>query len=295
MTEMPPGFVAVHLAKTTMPSSINPSTISNQQSEKCMVKRRRGRPRKQVGLHDSVASLNPSILQSEASTKAKGCRISAIVTSQLGGTNTSPAMQPKSGLLKEVKTEIADIVPDVIQGGIGEVLPPPCTTFVLGADLSIQPTCFVDVNFLQRVAVAFEEVKANQEESTKTVKQSITMNPSLEPTFLAICDKHGDITKDCPMESGEMLTSVLEVICKVVQELQKKHLTEVDRNVLDSYYLVVKDAEKMKVNVNWLRTRLDEIRDAINCIVETKKLNDEKNRFAERIENEKKDLESMKA
>ncbi|XP_059318793.1 uncharacterized protein LOC132069466 [Lycium ferocissimum] len=249
--------------------------------------------RPSVGLHDRVASLNPPIHQSEASTKAKGCQISAVAKSHFGQINISLAMQPESRLLKEVKTEIEDVAPDIIQGGIGEA-PPPCTAVVQETDLSNQPTCIIDVNFLQRVAVAFEEVKANQEESTKKAKQSITMNPSLEPTFLAIRKKHGDITKDCPMESGDMLTSVLEVICKAVQELQKKRLIEIDRNLLDSYYLVVKDAEKMKVNVNWFRTRLDEIKDAINCIVETKKINDEMNKLAEKNENEKKNIESMK-
>ncbi|PHU28214.1 hypothetical protein BC332_00307 [Capsicum chinense] len=121
------------------------------------------------------------------------------------------------------------------------------------------------------------------------------MNPSLEPTFLAIVKKHGDITKDCPLESGYMLTSVLEAICKVVQELQQKHFSEFDCNLLNSYCSVFQDAEKMNVNVNWLRTRLDEIKDAVNCIIETKELNDEKNTLAKQIENEKEGLESMKA
>ncbi|KAK4365381.1 hypothetical protein RND71_016739 [Anisodus tanguticus] len=192
--------------------------------------------RPSVGLQDHVASLNPSIHQCEALNKAKGCRISAVAKSQLGQTNTSPAVQTESRLLKEVKTEIEDVALDIIQGGTGE-------TVVQGTDLSNQPTCNIDVNFLQQVVASFEEVKGNQEESSRSAKLSISMNPSLEPTFLAICEKYGDITKDCPMESGYMLTSVLEVICKVVQELQKKRLTEVDRNLLGSYYLVVKDAE----------------------------------------------------
>lgn len=239
--------------------------------------------------------------------------------SQSGQINTSPAMQPQPGLTTEVKAEIEDVAPDSIQGGNGEG-PPPRTTGIQGtivspsiqeelrttngaqldhktkkeADLSNQPTCSIDVNFLQQVVVAFKEVKANQEESTTLVKETISLNPSLEPTFLAIREKHGDITKDCPLESGQMLSSVLAVICKVVQELQKKRLTDVDRNVLNSYYLVVKDAEKMKVNVNWLRARLDEIKDAVNSIVETKNLNDEKNRLAELIENEKRNLVFMK-
>ncbi|PHU28212.1 hypothetical protein BC332_00305 [Capsicum chinense] len=273
--------------------------------------------RSTVGVQDRATSLEPSIHRYEEPTEDKGCRISAVAKSQLGQNNTSLAMHPLSGLMKEVETEIEDVAPDIIQGGTGEGR----TSVVQGtivspsiqeegqttngawcdhktkrnADLSNQPTCDIVVDFLQQVAVAFEEVKANQEESTRSAKDSISMHPSLEPTFLAIVKKHGDITKDCLLESGYMLTSVLEAICKVVQELQQKHLSQFNCDLLNSYYSVVRDTEKMKVNVNWLRTRLDEIKDAVNCIVETKNLDNEKNRLTKQIENEKKDLESMNA
>ncbi|KAJ8539933.1 hypothetical protein K7X08_026322 [Anisodus acutangulus] len=95
-----------------------------------------------VGIQDHVASLNPSIHQCEASNKAKGCRISVVVKTQLGQTIISPAMQPESRLLKEVKTEIEDVALDIIQGCTGE-------TVVQGTDLSNQSTCNIDVNFLQ--------------------------------------------------------------------------------------------------------------------------------------------------
>ncbi|KAF3683042.1 hypothetical protein FXO37_02070 [Capsicum annuum] len=223
-------------------------------------------------------SFDPSHVQHQASSHKQ---------KPSGHTNTSPAMHSQPGLIKEVKTEIEDVAPDVIRGGIGEgplhrIVSPSIqeegrmTNDARSGhkrkkiiDLSNQPTCNIDVNFLLQVAFAFEEVNANQEESTRSAKKSISMSPSLESIFLAIVKKHGDITNNCPLESGYMLTSVLEAICK--------------------------GCEKMKVNVDWLRTRLDEIKDAVNCIVETKKLNDEKNRLAKQIENETKDLESMNA
>nr|XP_016461451.1 PREDICTED: uncharacterized protein LOC107784782 [Nicotiana tabacum] len=325
---------AAAIATSTTPLSPPMSSVTSAEFSGCGSRKRpppdpthvhhRGSSQKQrptsalAGVQDRATSFRPSINQSEASTKAKVCKRSPVEKSQSGQINTSPAMQPQPGLKTELKAEIEDVTPDSIQGGNGEG-PPPHTTGIRGtidspsiqelcttngarldhktkkeADLSNQPTCSIDANFLQQVAVAFKEVKANQEESTRLVKETVSLNPSLEPTFLAIREKHGDITKDCPLESGQMLSSVLEVICKVVQELQKKRLTDVDRNVLNSYYLVVKDAEKMKVNVNWLRARLDEIKDAVNSIVETKNLNDEKNRLAELIENEKRDLVFMK-
>ncbi|KAM3343922.1 hypothetical protein P3S68_026012 [Capsicum galapagoense] len=307
--ELPAGFATsisgYGSRKRPTPHSFDPSHVQHQASSH--------KQKPSVGVKDRVASLKPSIHQSEAATNAKESPISVVAKSQLGHTNTSPAMHSQPGLIEEVKTEIEDVAPDVIRGGIGEgplhrIVSPSIqeegrmTNDARSGhkrkktiDLSNQPTCNIDVNFLLQVAFAFEEVNANQEESTRSAKKSISMSPSLEPTFLAIVKKHGDITNDCPLESGYMLTSVLQAICKVVQELQQKQLTQFDCDLLSSYYSVVRDAEKMKVNVDWLRTRLDEIKDAVNCIVETKKLNDEKNRLAKQIENETKDLESMNA
>ncbi|KAL6543477.1 hypothetical protein OROHE_010099 [Orobanche hederae] len=48
----------------------------------------------------------------------------------------------------------------------------------------------------------------------------------------------------------------------MVEDLQKKQLKDLDGNSLDSYYTAVRDAENLKVDVEWLHNRLDEIRDA---------------------------------
>lgn len=239
-----------------------------------------------VGVQDRLASLKPSMNQSDAAIKVKGYPISTVAKSQSGQTN-----RPQSILIKEVKTEVEDVAPDIIHRGTTEEGQ---RTNGARCDHKTNKFSDIDFSFLQQVANAFEEVKANQEKSTKFAKESISVSPSLEPTFLSIVKKHGDISSDCPLESSYMLTSVLEAICKVVQELQKKRLADFDCDLLNSYCSVVRDAERMKVNVKWLKTRLDEIKDAVNCIVKTKKLSNEKNRLEEQIKDDKKDLQSMK-
>ncbi|KAM3308559.1 hypothetical protein P3S67_010303 [Capsicum chacoense] len=203
-------------------------------------------------------------------------------------------MQRQSGLIKEVKTTITNVAPDSIQGATSKHLPPRTSGIqgtIVGSliqeewhtttgsrwdqktekniDQSIHPTKSIDVKFLQQVAFAFEEVNGDQEGNTKLAKKAISMDSNLESTFQAICKKHGNIAKDFLLESGDILTSILKVI--------------------------LKDAEKLKVDVKWLRTRLDEIKDAISCIVEKNKINDERNKIAEQNEIEKKNLESKKA
>ncbi|KAL2544110.1 uncharacterized protein Fot_13343 [Forsythia ovata] len=116
------------------------------------------------------------------------------------------------------------------------------------------------------------------------------MKTNLVLILNAINEKHGDITKDCSLESDRMKTLVLFGICEVVQDLQKKQLKDLDLCMLESCYSAVKDAERMKMNVKWLRNRLDEIKDAIETAGEALKLMDEKERLMENIDNKRKDI-----
>ncbi|XP_059661771.1 uncharacterized protein LOC132307910 [Cornus florida] len=103
---------------------------------------------------------------------------------------------------------------------------------------------------------------------------TIFADQSLVPILHAIIKKHGDIVKDCKLKSGYIRTCVLEAICKVVQELRRMELSELDSAHLHDYCCAVEDALTMKVDVNWLRERLDEIKLAVQSNVEAMKLTD---------------------
>lgn len=78
-------------------------------------------------------------------------------------------------------------------------------------------------------------------------------------TLQAIVHKQGDIAKDFELESGYVLSAALENICSVVQELETTKFVDVREKLLDGFYSVVRDAEKLKLNVKWLREGLDRI------------------------------------
>lgn len=109
-------------------------------------------------------------------------------------------------------------------------------------------------------------------------------------TLQAIINKHGDIAKDCRLESDYMRTPVLEGICKVVQDLQNIQLHELKQRHLKSFYSAVKDAECVNLNVNWLHQRLDELVLAVSSF----KLKDSKRRRTQSLESIKKDLETKR-
>ncbi|KAK6130040.1 hypothetical protein DH2020_036226 [Rehmannia glutinosa] len=150
----------------------------------------------------------------------------------------------------------------------------------------------IDPKILQHVANALQYMAGSQTavDETKVKSKSSDINENLAHTLKAINKKHGDITQDSLLESDCMKTLVLLGICKVVQDLQRKHLKDLDISTLDSYYTAVRDAENMKVNVQWLHNRLDEIKDAVKFTAEAKVLVNEKNRRLEDIDSKKKEL-----
>ncbi|KAK4422611.1 hypothetical protein Salat_1843600 [Sesamum alatum] len=155
----------------------------------------------------------------------------------------------------------------------------------------------MDPKILQHVAKALHYMVGSEAslDGTKVLKpRSSDIDKTLLHTLKAINKKHGDITQDCSLESDCMKTLVLLGICKVVQELEKKQLKDIDVNTLDSYYTVVRDAENMKVNVQWLHDRLDEIKDAVILREAAKGMVDERNRRLESIDNRKKELSMRK-
>ncbi|CAA0831551.1 Unknown protein [Striga hermonthica] len=71
-------------------------------------------------------------------------------------------------------------------------------------------------------------------------------------------------------------------------------LNDSEVDLAHSYYTAVRDAENMKVNMKWLRDRLDEIRDAVELTEEEKVLANEKDARLANIFMKKKELEMRK-
>ncbi|XP_059664559.1 uncharacterized protein LOC132310402 [Cornus florida] len=135
--------------------------------------------------------------------------------------------------------------------------------------------------------------RAKHPSSSTSRADSNVVNQSLVPIFQAIMDKHGDISKNCSLESEYMRTSVLIGICKIVQELQRIGLTELDCSRMSAYSSILKDAEKMKVDVKWLQERLDEIEEVVQSNVEAKRLTDIKTQCMEQVEGMKTEVQNL--
>jgi hypothetical protein len=83
------------------------------------------------------------------------------------------------------------------------------------------------------------------------------------PILSKIIDKHGDIAKNCK-ESMEYRSMLLDRICRIVYELDKKNVTNIKDRELEKQIVLVDDIKSNEVEVKWLHTRLTEIREAIS-------------------------------
>jgi chromosome segregation ATPase len=79
------------------------------------------------------------------------------------------------------------------------------------------------------------------------------------PILSKIIDRHGDIAKNCK-GSMEYRSMFLDRICRIVYELDKKNVTNIKDNELEKQIVLVDDIKTNDVEVNWLHTRLTEIR-----------------------------------
>ncbi|KAG8374934.1 hypothetical protein BUALT_Bualt10G0047200 [Buddleja alternifolia] len=116
---------------------------------------------------------------------------------------------------------------------------------------------------------------------------------NLEPTIESIKAKYGDIEKDCDLKSEVMRKVVVSGICNVLKELHKLKIEELNVDSLEKYYEAVKDAEKIKIDVKWLRPQLDKIKEAINSKVGAKGLIAERDVQKNKLKEQEEELKTL--
>ncbi|KAM7516197.1 hypothetical protein LguiA_005780 [Lonicera macranthoides] len=84
----------------------------------------------------------------------------------------------------------------------------------------------------------------------------------MAPLLRSIISKYGDIGKECTFQSLEIRSSLMERVCGIYQNLEKTESLLFTPVELKSTLDVVDDLESARVNVRWLRKRLDEINEA---------------------------------
>ncbi|KAL9147846.1 hypothetical protein ABFS82_12G002400 [Erythranthe guttata] len=104
-----------------------------------------------------------------------------------------------------------------------------------------------------------EEVVSNVGPAYEFVKERFIVKKEVAPLLRAVFDKHGDITSECVLKSPKILSHHLEDLCDIYMKLEGTTLGNITRIELDNMLEQVDDFERVKMNVGWIRKRLEHI------------------------------------
>jgi hypothetical protein len=132
------------------------------------------------------------------------------------------------------------------------------------------------------------------------------VKPEFMPILRKIINKHGDIAKNCIAKSVNYRSKLLELICEIISDFEKKNLSKIKESALKSKIGLVDEIKNMKVEVEWLRMRLAEVDDARDILKQfailkektddnRKLIEDAKSELVECEEQKKEVLEKLEA
>ncbi|KAI4375656.1 hypothetical protein MLD38_013503 [Melastoma candidum] len=135
-----------------------------------------------------------------------------------------------------------------------------------------------------------DEVQSVISESRVTVGKYY-VKESLASILQAILKKYGDIAENCVMESVSMRSYSVECVCMVIQDLQSTSFMRLTKAKITEMLAILKDLEKSRVKVDWLRRVLNELSEVSEVIAQHQHFKTEKARCESSVEVLKKELE----
>ncbi|KAI4367232.1 hypothetical protein MLD38_022995 [Melastoma candidum] len=135
-----------------------------------------------------------------------------------------------------------------------------------------------------------DEVQSVISESRVTVGKYY-VKESLASILRAVLKKYGDIAENCVMESVSMRSYSLECVCVVIQDLQSASFMQLSKAKIKEMLTILKDLEKSRVKVDWLRRVLNELSEVSDVIAQHQHLKTEQARCESSVEVLKKELE----
>ncbi|XP_038888082.1 uncharacterized protein LOC120077998 [Benincasa hispida] len=118
---------------------------------------------------------------------------------------------------------------------------------------------------------------------------------SFSSILTSIFEKYGDIAATCKLESVSMRSYYLECVCYVIQELQSTEFHQLTKSKVKELLAIFKDVESSEIDVTWLKSRLNEIAQAVELRTQHRAIEAAKTDCEQNLESIKKELESQMA
>lgn len=180
---------------------------------------------------------------------------------------------------------------NVIGNGREEVLPKN-----LGQKAA--PTQSFSLNLTEMAAMSYDNSSDDEVHSALNVALVTVNGYRVKEEFASllreILSKFGDIAKDSSLQSVRLRSFLLETVCLIFQKLQGTTYTEITSMDLKSMLNDIDGIESVRVEVGWLRKRMEEIKEAKLLQKGSSSLKGEKTRINEAIEKAEREVEGYK-
>ncbi|XP_058745132.1 uncharacterized protein LOC131617879 [Vicia villosa] len=115
------------------------------------------------------------------------------------------------------------------------------------------------------------------------------------PILRRIMDKHGDIARNCVTESAKHRSELLEIICGIILDFEKKDVRSIKESSLRNKIALVDGIRNMKVEVEWLSKRLTEVLEAKKILMQSSELKQKAAKNRKLVEQSELELEECEA
>jgi hypothetical protein len=198
-----------------------------------------------------------------------------------------------------LEKESIPLEPESLAGGITNKYQRKCISRV-GCSSAVRSLKLTEM--VEMVGIEDDDEEEIQSQPEDTVK-GYQVKEELMPILTKITGKYGDIAKNCVTKSVKSRSALLEMICEIISEFEKKDLSKTKDGTLKRNIDIVEGIKKMNVEVEWLHTRLIEVREARELLMQSgmlkektdqnKKLIEEYESAFEKCEARKKEVEEQ--
>ncbi|GKU99232.1 hypothetical protein SLEP1_g12105 [Rubroshorea leprosula] len=144
-------------------------------------------------------------------------------------------------------------------------------------------------------AAAGEEVESSAFKSALVPVLGYRVKEATAQILNGILQKHGDIAGDCTITTVESRSLLLEKLCDIMQELEHKKFSDVTKVEIENILTWIKALEGFKLDVGWLKKRLEDILEAKGVIQVYESLKEKKAEKCKSIQESKRALKWYKS
>ncbi|XP_029127271.1 MATH domain and coiled-coil domain-containing protein At3g58340 [Cajanus cajan] len=140
-----------------------------------------------------------------------------------------------------------------------------------------------------------DEVNSIGQSPPMETVEGYQVKPEYVPILRKVFTKYGDVFKNSLVSTMTFRSMLLEMICHMISDLLDKNLDRISENELHNMIALANEIKNMKVNIEWLHIRLEEILEARQNLKQSGKLKEKKDSNKKVIETVKRELEECEA